>query len=507
MAKQPKAAIGGQKDTNKFVPVTLTATIIEGFQKSFLWDSLDGAAETAEFHRIMWEDACDLTKTHCAWAAPRGHSKSTSITFTYALAVIMFRVRDHLMIVSDSESQAVSQLKEIKNEIYENESLTSTFGFRQFLKDAETEIILEFTDGYQVRVLARGSEQRLRGLKWRNKRPNLVLGDDLEFDEVISNPDRLQKFKAWFRKALLPVGSRECVFRIVGTILSFDSMLAELIEKGIEGGWHTRQWSAHESYSDFSNILWPARWTEEGLRGEQLRLGPDAYSQEYLNRPIPEGHSFFDKSDLLRIPDETIYARDNGLSGGECAYYVSVDLAVSQKKHADRSAVTVGAMTPDGYLDVVEVIAGRFDPKTLFDILFQVDERYSPELFLVEAGVIQKSIGPFLNEEMGRRQQFLRLHLMTPAVDKITRARSIQARMRAGRVRFDKSASWYPDLETEMLQFPRGKHDDIVDTMSQFGLALDDIIVPPSQEELDEEEWAREEMEHVAHGRNPVTGY
>lgn len=503
MPKQPRPAIGGQK-AETFRPVELTAAIIEGFQKAYLWDSLDDASDTAPFHRVMWEDACNMTKKHCAWAAPRGHSKSSSITYTLALAVILFRVRDHLMIVSDSETQAIHQLKELKNEFYENEGLVEDFGFRQFLKDSETELILEFHDGYQVRVLARGSEQRLRGLKWRNKRPNFIMGDDLEFDEIVMNPERLLKFKNWFKKQLIPCGAKNCLFRIVGTILSFDSLLSELME---HDSWHTRLWSAHAGYSDFSELLWPDRWTEDMLREHQELLGPEAYSQEYLNRPIPEGHSFFAKSDLVPMPNlDHTFARQAALDV-ERAFYVSVDLAVSQKKHADRSVITVAGMTSDGYLDVVDCIAGRFDPKELFEVLFQVDERYAPEMYLVEAGTIQKSIGPFLNEEMGRRQRFLRLHLMTPAVDKVTRARSIQARMRAGRVRFDKNADWYQQAEIELLQFPRGKHDDFVDTMSQFGLALDDIITPPSSEELEEEEWNREEQEHTARGRNRITGY
>jgi hypothetical protein len=43
--------------------------------------------------------------------------------------------------------------------------------------------------------------------------------------------------------------------------------------------------------------------------------------------------------------------------------------------------------------------------------------------------------------------------------------------------------------------------------MSQFGLALDEVITPPTEEEVEEEEWTRERAESDRQGRNRVTGY
>jgi len=486
----------------------LDAALIEGFQRHYLLQGFDDSAPVADFHRTMWEEACDETKKRCAWAAPRNHAKSTAITFSFAMAAIEFRFRDHILIASDSETQAVHQLKEIKNEFYENEEMRADFGFRAFVKDTETEIILEFSDGYLVRILARGSEQRLRGLKWRGKRPNLILGDDLEFDEIVANPERLKKFKDWFFKQLLPSGSKDCLVRIVGTILAFNSLLMDLIG---DPGWTTHLWAAHESFDDFTNILWPGRWPEKDLRDERqvfINQGKaDAYSQEYLNQPIAEGNSFFEREDMLDIPFQ--HYRDWETNPGRRPknFYASVDFAVSTRTHADRSVISIGTLDSDQNLDIVDVRKGRWNPNELVDQLFKAHEEYAPETWFVESGTILKALGPFLNEEMGRRNCFLSMHLMVPSKDKVTRAKSIQARIKAGRVRFDKSADWYDDIEQEMLQFPRGAHDDFVDTMSQFGLALDQVITPPTEDEIEAEEWRAEESRDSQQGRNPVTGY
>lgn len=480
----------------------LDAKLIEGFAKVYLWEQFDSPAPTPEFHRTMWREACDETKPQCAWAAPRDHAKSSAVTLTFGLAAIVFRFRDHVLVVSDSETQAVTQVKEIKNEILENDRLRADFGITGLLKDTETEIIIMFNDGYQARVIAKGSEQRLRGMKWRNKRPNLLLGDDLEFDEIVMNPERLKKFKGWFFKQLIPACSKTCLVRIVGTILSFDSLLMSLMG---DDQWTTHLWSAHEAFDDFSNILWPEYWPEDRLRAKRQTFinqhQSDGYAQEYLNRPLAEGNTFFSEEDLVDLPDEF------DLQDRQLVFYASIDLAVSTRQTADLAVINVASLDSDNYLDIIDVRKGRFGAEVFVEELFKVADEYDIELFLVEAGAIEKSLMPYINAEMARRGKFLNFHLMVPSKDKLSRAQSIRARMRAKRVRFDKNADWYDYARMEMMHFPRGKHDDFVDTMSQFGLALDELITPPTDEDLEEERYVREERESLSVGRNRVTGY
>jgi predicted phage terminase large subunit-like protein len=485
----------------------LDVELIKGFQRHYLLESFDDSSNSAGFHETMWKEAGDPKKTHCAWAAPRGHAKSTAVTFTFALTAICFRFRDHIMIVSDSETQASSQLKEIRNEFSENEDMCRDFGFRGFLKETDTEIILEFTDGYQVRVFAKGSEQRLRGLKWKNKRPNMVIGDDMEYDEIVDNPERLKKFINWFYKALLPVGSKDCLFRIVGTILAFNSLLMRLMS---DDEWTTHLWKAHEGFDDFTNILWPERWPEKELRKvRQLFINSgkkDGYAQEYLNQPIADGEQFFDVQEFLPIPIANVRDWERMPGKRPLTFYASMDLAVSQKTHADYSVITIASFDSDQYLDIVDRFKNRVGSKELVDKIFEMDEQYSPELWVTEKGTIIHALMPYIEEEMRRRGRFLSFHLITASKDKLTRARNIQARIKAGRVRWDMTSDWYEDAEMELQQFPRGAHDDFVDTLSQLGIALNEVVTPPTEEELEEEEY-REEVSLAGEGRNKTTGY
>ena len=140
--------------------------------------------------------------------------------------------------------------------------------------------------------------------------------------------------------------------------------------------------------------------------------------------------------------------------------------------------------------------------------MFAVQQRYHPEIFTAEAGSIEKSLGPFLTQEMGIRGIYINLEPMVPTKDKQSRARSIQARMRQGSVYCDQEAEWYPALETQMVRFPRDVHDDQVDALAWIGLTLDKIVPGLSSAELEDEEWEEEFGATLwGAGRNTNTGY
>jgi predicted phage terminase large subunit-like protein len=55
-----------------------------------------------------------------------------------------------------------------------------------------------------------------------------------------------------------------------------------------------------------------------------------------------------------------------------------------------------------------------------------------------------------------------------PEGDKITRMSAQSAKIEGGQVYLLKQAPWLGDLQAELLQFPHGRHDDQVDSISQF---------------------------------------
>lgn len=499
----------------------LDPDVVYGFTASLLHSRFDNPKPTPDCHREWWDLLC-RDHPYAALAAPRGHAKSTSTTHSLALACICFKVKQHILIVSDTESQAKNFLGDIKAELFENDNLINTFGFRKFIKDSETEVVGEFIDGHKFRVVVKGSEQKVRGTKWRNKRPDLILGDDLENDEIVMNEERRHKFMRWFRNALLPCGSDTCHYRIVGTILHLDSMLERLMPPMDSDNtyssplkdWNydtSRQWisaryRAHPGMDDFSEILWAKQFSEYQLK--QIRQGyiddgiPDGYAQEYLNNPIDQTNAIFQSHDFQPSVRDT----DIPLS-----YYISADLAISEKKQRARSVFCVAGMDDrsDLHYEYVEKLQGA-DAYELVDTLFNLVILYEPEMVIIEKENIATTLHGMIKKEMEERGVYFRLEMPTPTKDKVARSRPLQLRMRAGRVYFDMEAPWFPSFQEECIQFPRGKYKDQVDAASWIPYMLQSLITAPSRQELLDQEYEdelEESYDMYAQGASSCTGY
>lgn len=499
----------------------LTSELIEGFVKKFLLRGFDDAADIPDCHREWWEACCRPNK-FVAIAAPRGHAKSTAITHSYTLAKILFRESKFIIILSDSEGQASLFLNNIKKELMENEELRATFWVDGLVKETETDIIIRFKDGHEVRIMAKGSEQKMRGLLWKAQkallRPDLVIIDDMENDELVMNKDRREKLKKWFSSAVIPILSDKGKIRMVGTILHADSLLESFMpsdrakttrEEHLRvwstrpTQWHALKYRAHSP--DFKQMLWPAKKSEEAMRALRAsyeeRGQINEYSQEYLNKPIDESNQHFRRSDFLDMSDEDFEK--------PMSYYVTMDLAVTEKTSSDYSVFIVAGMDSDGYLHLRHLIRERVDTLEISEILFELVRLYDPVMVCAEKGTIVNSILPNIQKRQEEEQMYFPFELFPSTTDKLHRSQGIRLRARAGKVKADKSADWWENFENELLDFPRGRYDDQVDAFSLLGQAIKKFFEAPTTAEEIEEEYNEEKKNSglFDEGRSATTGY
>lgn len=477
--------------------VQLTPALLEGFVTLYLQERFDNPQPIPALHRKLWELYCSDYPL-VGVAAPRGHAKSTAGTHAYGLASILFGANDHTLILSASEKMASDHLKDIAMELEENEALVKQFDVK-LLVNNETELI-GYVGDRPFRMVPKGSEQRVRGIKWRHKRPDLILVDDLEEDEAVMNQERRIKLREWMDNAVIPLGSDKCKIRVAGTILHFDSWLERIMSSQL---WKTARFAAHKDFDDFSEILWPEKFPESRLR--MIRQGyiengnPSGYAQEYLNKPIASIDAYYRGTDF-RPMDDIDKARNKN-------FYVGGDFAISKEDRANKTAFTIGGMDDTGMLHIVDVMKGKWDSLEIVDKMFEIHDKYHPQMWFLEKGQIEASIGPFLELEMLRRGKFLHIKLMTPVKDKPTRGRSFQARTRAGGVKYDTDAEWYPAYKIHMLQFPRSSEDDEADSTHWLGRGLTDMQEALTTEDLLQIQYDEELEDSEEQGRNPITGY
>lgn len=515
-------------------PVKLTAEIIEAFAGTFLSPRYDNPVATPDYHRKGWELYCSELM-QVGLVAPRDHAKSTAFTFDFVLAEVCFRSSSYAIIIGSTEENAVEQLSNIREELLDNDDLRAEFGIVELEKDSSSDIIVKCDDGHRFRILARGAEQRIRGKMWNGKRPDLIVGDDMEDDEQVENKDRRQKFRRWFFRAAKQALSRTGRIRVHGTILHEDSLLSRLRKNKT---WVFLFFKAHRAFDDFTDILWLEAWPEGKLRARRQEFIEDGdsggYSQEFLNDPQDNSDSYLRKTDFVILPSEQRTAKR--IIGA------AADFAVSKADLANRTAFVVGGKDIHNNLDYLDFLVGRWaslekvreitpdmngwafseTQDGMFQVgwieeMFAIQQRWNPEFFWVEDGVIWKAISNMVFSEMRLRDVYMNIVEVPSVKDKATRGRPWQKRMRAGACRFDKEHTGYAGFEAECLKFTGGAQailDDQFDAAALLAKGFDQHIEKPEEEDLmEDEELSFREQSRLRRGgderggRSQVTGY
>jgi hypothetical protein len=484
----------------------ITADDIEALAGMYLSPHYDNPAPTPQFHRECWQLYCSDTPA-VAVAAPRSHAKSTALTHDFVLANVLYRVERYVLLLSSSEEMAMGHLVDIAEELRENDDIIRDFHVKAFTQDSKSDIIVECHDGHDFRILARGAEQKIRGLKWKGMRPGLLVVDDLEDDELVENKDRRKKLERWFLRAARPALRLGGRVRFHGTVLHKDSLLAKLLR---DNRWISRRYAAHAGFTDFSNILWPEQFTEAVLRdirqGFINRLDSAGYSQEYLNDPRDDENSYLRIEQFRPLKPEQM--------DDFRVLSVGCDFAVSKLDAANRTAFVVAGKTPDNFLDYLDYRAGRWDSAEWIEEMFTIHNRWNPEYWFIEDGVIWKTLWPTVREEMRRRDTYLNFVPVPSLKDKPVRGRSFQNRMKAGACRFNMDHSMYIEYREEMLDFSEtaeARLDDFFDATSIISRGFEDVAVHQEDEKTDDEldfEWESARLRAKDNnGRSSVTGY
>lgn len=242
-----------------------------------------------------------------AVAAPRAGAKSTLVSFGYVLHQIVFTKRHFVVIGSDTADLAEDLTSYIKLELENNLRLQHDFGKKYLARGADGDFIAGGT-----RVLARGSGQRVRGIKHGQHRPDLIILDDLENDKNVKNPRLVKENLNWIVEAVYPALDPLGSLFIIGTILSKRSALATIINSQEEPWKHWKRVTYRALIEDLDGTVrsfWPDRYSVEDLLRQKRIMGSVAFNKEKQNDPRDdegmfreEWYKYFRASDVSDKP-------------------------------------------------------------------------------------------------------------------------------------------------------------------------------------------------------------
>jgi predicted phage terminase large subunit-like protein len=206
--------------------------------------------------------------------------------------------------------------------------------------------------------------------------------------------------------------------------------------------------------------LWPERYNVDALKRIKAAIGPRDFEALYQQNPTPDDGTFFLRDWFKR--------HDDAPAKGHI--YITSDYAVTEDG-GDWTAHLVWNYHEDT-LTLIDGWTGQTSADVWIEELLRLVKQHRPLCYFGEAGVIVKAVKPMLTRRMNELRVFARTEWIPSISDKPTRARAFQARAAMGKVSLPKTDLGEKVLN-QLLSFPAGKHDDLVDTCALMGMVID----------------------------------
>jgi predicted phage terminase large subunit-like protein len=398
---------------------------------------------------------------------PRDHLKSSIITKGGAIQKLLINPNIRILIANNTWDNARKFLKSIQAHLAPGSLLEVFFGSFQTPRQPwnSDEITIRqrtmILDAPTIATTGLEKEQT-------SQHYDFIIADDLVARENVQTAEQRQKVKDYIN-SLMALLEPEGELWIVGTRWSMDDAYGDLLEEGI---WDPLVRSAYTDDSRTTPIF-SEKFSLEKLQFLRNKLGATLFSCWYLNDPISQEAADFKKEWIKYYVAGTPHPS---------RLYLTIDPALSLSRDADYSALVVAGMFSDRRIRVVDYERVRVVPSGLVEVVFKLVKKWGLHSVGIETFAFQKTLkyeiqrkqreaGIFFGvDELGRRNSGGRAE---PFLSKEARIRRLQPYFEQGLIEI---RSDMHDLVDELLSFPRGKRDDLIDALSY---QLDHLV--PSQ--------------------------
>jgi predicted phage terminase large subunit-like protein len=245
-----------------------------------------------------------------------------------------------------------------------------------------------------------------------------------------------------------------------------DDLCGQLLAQQAAGGdrWEVVKLPA---INDAGEALWPEAYPIETLHRIRRNTQPRDWSGLYLQEPAPEDGDYF-KSEWLRSYDKTPPKDTLRIYGGS-DYAVTAD-------GGDYTVHAVVGLDPEGRMYLLDLWRKQAASDVWVEAFCDLVKEWQPIAWAEEQGQIRAGVGPYIDRRQRERQAWCVREQFPTRGDKAVRAQSIRGRMALEGLYVPKNADWLPNLRSELLSFPAGKHDDQVDALGLVGQLLDRMM-------------------------------
>ena len=213
--------------------------------------------------------------------------------------------------------------------------------------------------------------------------------------------------------------------------------------------------------------LWPEWESLAQINRKREVMGERDFSALFQQNPIPDTGTYFKREWLLSV-DKTP-PRDSLRVYGGSDYAVTAD-------GGDYTVHAVLALDPDDNPWLLDIWRQQASSDQWVEAFCDLVVKWKPMAWAEESGQIKSGVGPFLEREMRARRAYVAREQFPTRGDKSVRAQSFRGLIATRGLRVPAAAPWRAEFENELLRFPAGVHDDIVDSLGLVGLLLDVMV-------------------------------
>jgi len=390
---------------------------------------------------------------------PRDWFKSSMGSVAYPIWRAINNPNVRILIVQNSMSNARKKLSSIKQMIENNKLLRALYP--ELLPKTKSTWTAECLTVNRTGSFPEGTfEAAGTGTAVTSRHYDLIIEDDTvspQIDDmtgVIQQPTQMEIEKAiGFHRLTHPlllhpqkskivvIGTRWCENDLLGWIMNNTTNYKILQRSARENG----------------KIIWD-RYNESVLKELEENIGPYMFATLFMNEPMNSLNAVFKREwchYYQTIPHNNIVC---------CT---SVDPASEKNETSDPDytvTITTCMDRTTGHIYIVHYTRERMNPGEQVDAIFDHYKAYKPVVVKIEAIAYQRTLVYWVK----KRQEYLNTFFYIEAVkgmkgSKVDRIKGLQPYFAAGKISMRADME---ELERELLAFPHGTHDDIIDALS-----------------------------------------
>ena len=478
------------------------------FRDVVLYNDPKYECEPAPFHYQL-SDLLLHEKGHVAIEMFRESGKSSYALRAFPLHCLAYpdSSRDFVVIIKQNQPIASAKLKDIINEYKSNPLLQHNLVAirEENSKVFSVDVKNENGETVNVRIEAYGKGAGIRGLNSQDRRPKIIVLDDIQDKDDARSETVTATDWDWFLSDIIFLGEHTRIF-FIGNNLGERCCMEKCISSKDEIGFKVIR--VPIIVDDAPS--WPSRHNLNDILAERnnyAKIGKlDIWMAEKMCVAVAEESKVFKEEDFRyfsawRAPD--IIKR--------CNLFACLDPASSLDPESCYRAITLTGVDADNRWFLFEVKFGRWDSADIVNIIFDMVVKYRLKDFHIEKGWWEQVMRPFLTKEMQRRNIFFNVVPLEHAKrgSKLERIKMLQPRFKAHTVYFPDEADWRGEFKTELSGVTKDAiKSEYIDCVDAFAMT-DQVAYAPVNARIGYETSIRRDRERQSSGQSlfAIAGY